>query len=485
MYLLSLDYFTLEALRQNHPAWRLMCADQAPLVVSFLHRVFIVPNERFISQSDLAEALDDELFGLKERLGTDAFKKTALEYLNDWSHNDKGWLRKFYREGSDEPQFDLTPATEKAITWLGSLIERSFVGTESRLLTLFELLKQISEGSEQDPYVRIGELVKRKDEIEAEIAHILATENVPVLESTSVKDRFLQFMALARELLTDFREVEQNFRDLDRRTREKIARWDGAKGSLLEEIMGERDSIGSSDQGKSFQAFWDFLMSTRRQEELTQLLDRALSLPPVQELHPDPRLRRVHYDWLEAGEHTQRTVAVLSQQLRRFIDDTAWLENRRIIEILHSVEANALALRETVPAQDIMEIAGLSADIELPFERPLFTPTTKLKIRDVPIEADESDIDASALFDQIVIDKAELARYIRQCLQERPQIALSDLLRERPLKHGLAELIAYLHLASDNTFDTVVDEQTMESVVWENSSGRIKRAQFARVLFVR
>lgn len=482
---MSLDYFTLEALRQNHPAWRLMCADQAPLVVSFLHRVFIVPNERFISQSDLAEALDDELFGLKERLGTDAFKKTALEYLNDWSHNDKGWLRKFYREGSDEPQFDLTPATEKAITWLGSLIERSFVGTESRLLTLFELLKQISEGSEQDPYVRIGELVKRKDEIEAEIAHILATENVPVLESTSVKDRFLQFMALARELLTDFREVEQNFRDLDRRTREKIARWDGAKGSLLEEIMGERDSIGSSDQGKSFQAFWDFLMSTRRQEELTQLLDRALSLPPVQELHPDPRLRRVHYDWLEAGEHTQRTVAVLSQQLRRFIDDTAWLENRRIIEILHSVEANALALRETVPAQDIMEIAGLSADIELPFERPLFTPTTKLKIRDVPIEADESDIDASALFDQIVIDKAELARYIRQCLQERPQIALSDLLRERPLKHGLAELIAYLHLASDNTFDTVVDEQTMESVVWENSSGRIKRAQFARVLFVR
>jgi hypothetical protein len=36
----------------------------------------------------------------------------------------------------------------------------------------------------------------------------------------------------------------------------------------------------------------------------------------------------VHHDWLEAGEHTQRTVAQLSQQLRRFLDDRAFLENR-------------------------------------------------------------------------------------------------------------------------------------------------------------
>jgi hypothetical protein len=45
-------------------------------------------------------------------------------------------LRKFYPAGSDEPHFDLTPSTEKAITWLASLIERAFVGAESRLLTL-------------------------------------------------------------------------------------------------------------------------------------------------------------------------------------------------------------------------------------------------------------------------------------------------------------------------------------------------------------
>src|SRR5438552_18921053 len=130
---MSLDLATLEAMRRQHPAWRLLAAESAPLVASFLHRVFIVPNVRVMSQSDLVEALEDTLFALREQRGADAFPKGALEYLNDWAANERGWLRKFYPPGSDEPRFDLTPATEKAIAWLASLAERSFVGTESRL----------------------------------------------------------------------------------------------------------------------------------------------------------------------------------------------------------------------------------------------------------------------------------------------------------------------------------------------------------------
>jgi hypothetical protein len=118
---MTLDYATLEILRQNHPAWRLLCANHAPLVAGFLHRVFIAPNVRNLSQADLVEALEDELFALREQLGAEAFPGTAQSYLNDWAENDKGWLRKFYPAGTDEPHFDLTPATEKALTWLDGL----------------------------------------------------------------------------------------------------------------------------------------------------------------------------------------------------------------------------------------------------------------------------------------------------------------------------------------------------------------------------
>lgn len=484
---MNLDYATLELLRQNHPAWRLLRSDHAPLVVSFLHRVFIAPNVRVMAQSALVEALNDELFALREQQGPAAFPKSSLEYLNDWAANDKGWLRKFYRQGSDEPFFDLTPATEKAIAWLGTFSERSFVGTESRLLTLFELLRQMCEGSETNPQTRIAELHKRRDEIDTEIGRVLAGD-IPLLDDTALKDRFQQFSQLARELLSDFREVEQKFRLLDRSVRERIALWEGGKGALLEEIMGERDLIADTDQGRSFRSFWDFLMSSRRQEELTQLLERVLSLPPVTELRPDSRTRRLHYDWLEAGEHTQRTVAQLSMQLRRFLDDQTWLENRRIMEILHGVESGALAVREEPPIGDFMTIAETGADVELPMERPLYNPAIKPTITDSALEAGDIELDVSVLYSQVVVDTPRLLQQVRHALKDSSQVTLGELCGREPLRHGLSELVAYLHLHGDD-FKTVIDDATTETVLWQaagdDGETRTRQARLPRVIFVR
>lgn len=57
-----MDHATLSALRDRHPAWRLLASPHAPLVASFLHRVFVAPNVRVMSEADLAEALEDELY---------------------------------------------------------------------------------------------------------------------------------------------------------------------------------------------------------------------------------------------------------------------------------------------------------------------------------------------------------------------------------------------------------------------------------------
>lgn len=117
-----------------------------------------MPNERVLGQSVLLEKLDDTLFAQRSVLGEQAFPKPAQEYLNDWAG--PGWLRKFYGRDSDKPQFDLTPATEKAVAWLAGLTERSFVGTESGLLLFFELLRQMDEGSEHDSQRRLVQLQK-------------------------------------------------------------------------------------------------------------------------------------------------------------------------------------------------------------------------------------------------------------------------------------------------------------------------------------
>ncbi len=307
---------------------------------------------------------------------------------------------------------------------------------------------------------------------------------MPLLGDTALKERFTQFAALARELLADFREVEHNFRSLDRRVRERITLWDGSKGALLQDILGERDLIAESDQGRSFRAFWDFLMSRSRQDELTQLLERVMQLQPVADMAPDPRFKRVHYDWLEAGEHAQRTVALLSQQLRRFLDDQAYLENRRIMDILRGIEAGALAVRTRPPAGDFMHIAQTAPSIELSMERPLHTPAVKLSLHSGVLAAGDEDLDDAALFSQFVVDKAALAQHVRQSLQQRGQVTLAELLQTRPLELGLAELVAYFSLATEPG-RAVIDDTVQDSVAWMSRSGQRKSALLPRVIFSR
>lgn len=75
---MTLDFAALDNLRNHHPAWRLLRSEHAPLVASFLHRAFVAPNLRVIAAADLAEALEDELYALRQQQGDDAFPRTAL-----------------------------------------------------------------------------------------------------------------------------------------------------------------------------------------------------------------------------------------------------------------------------------------------------------------------------------------------------------------------------------------------------------------------
>ena len=290
--------------------------------------------------------------------------------------------------------------------------------------------------------------------------------------------------ATAREILSDFREVEQNFRNLDRSTREKIASWEGAKGELLEDILGQRDVIADSDQGRSFRAFWDFLMSAERQEDLSAMLDSVFALPAIGALEPDAKFRRVHYDWMEAGEQTQRTVALLSRQLSRFLDDQVWLENRRIMEIIRSVEAKALALRDSMPEGPIAGMASPSADIELPMERPSVLAAPAARIDDRAVAVADEDIDTDALFRQWVVDKDAFRARIRQALAERDQIRLSELVAANPLERGLTELVAYFSLAAEDR-NAVFSEVETRSSLLDGPGGKLRGAEAPRVIFTK
>ncbi len=481
---LAMDLPSLEALRRTHPGWRLLLAEHAPFVASFLHAAFIVPNARSIPQPALVAKLEDALFAVREVQGPDAFPRPAAEYLDDWASDGKAWLRKFYPPGTDEPAYDLTPAAENAIGWLSGLVDRRrLVATESRLLTVLELLRQLTTGTETDPAVQLAELERRREKLDAEIERV-REGRLATMEPARVQDRFLVMAETAQALLSDFRELDQGFRTLDRNVRERIATWESSKGALLAEFFGERDHIGDSAQGRSFRAFWDFLMSPPLQEELALGLERVLELPAVQDLRPDPRLTRIHHDWLAAGEVTQRTVARLSAQLRRFLDDRSSLENRRIGQLVRSIEEHAIALRSSPPAGPVAEVDALAPEVRLPFERPLYEPPFRPEFSAEALLPASEDFSADALFDQHFVDHTALRDHIAWELRGRAQVSLSDVLRAHPLEQGLSELLAYFAIAAEDRC-AVIDTDRTQVAEWADAAGVRRRATIPTVTFAR
>ena len=483
-----MDFNRISGLR-SHPAWRLLQADSAALIISFLYRTFIVTNQRSVPAEELATRLDDYLHHLREH-GEKRYPRKGREYLNDWSSGEQGYLRKYYPAASvgDEPLFDLTPATEKVIEWIASFEQKQFVGTESRLLTIFRLLQEIADETETDPTLRIQQLEQEKQAIERKIAQLTVGHITPH-DSTRIKEKYLQAEETARQLLSDFRQVEENFRTLDRGVRERITTSNSGKGQMLDTIFLEQDAITESDQGRSFKAFWSWLMSPASQEQLQETLQKVLQLPEITALNgtseqQDALLDGIRFRLLEAGEKVNSTCAQLVEQLRRYLDDQAWLENRRIMEIVRQIEQSAIAIRQSPPPEKVFtRLAPLKPEIELPMARGLFRPAQRPVIDEVPQEG-EADVDTSVLYNQHYVDEQLLKSQIRFALHNRPQITLQELVELYPVSKGLSEVIAYLHIASESD-RAVINTDLNQAIAWQDSSGAEKTAWMPSVIFIR
>jgi hypothetical protein len=99
------------------------------------------------------------------------------------------------------------------------------------------------------------------------------------------------------------------------------------------------------------------------------------------------------------------------------------------------------------------------------------------------LDEGDADVDASALFEQFYVDKERLRCRVRQALQTRRQIGLEELLESQPLEQGLAELVAWLSLATGEGYG-IIDESRTQHITWMDSAGRERRATLSTVIFV-
>jgi len=459
-------------LLKTHRTVTLITADSAALIISFLFRSFKQNPNGFktdtISEKELTEELSDYLYILnKDEV---QFPRQPKQYLTDWTN--AGYLRK-YPIKNDEFLYELTAATENAFKWIDSLDKREFVGQESRLKNLFESLKELSSKSKRDYATRMKELEARKKQIEQEIEDVKHGK-MDVLDDRQIKEQYFLIEETAKNLLADFRQVEQNFRDLDRRFRQKIITTNLTKGKVLEDLFQQQSNLLEEDQGKSFNAFWEFLLSQSKQEEFEKMLNEVLNLPAVQEVQRENfSIANVRNDLIEAGDKTKRSTNSLLDQLRKYLEHKSFTENKRIYDNIQE----ALKIISVDADKDFSKLDWLELDNVIDIDLILghgwdirgFKPPEKIKFANNNPEEGKNTSDNNQLYEQFEISVAELKSNIKSALKNKTHITFSDFVKEFEIKKGVAEIVAYVEIASNEKSRHIVKDDAHDFIDIKNS----------------
>jgi len=466
---------------QHAPSIKLLKADNAALIIGFLYQQFKHAQRVSVPLTELVEGLEGYLEHLNER-ASGRYPRNAQAYITEWADDDHRYVRISVYGNGDIPAVELTSDTERAIGWLEDMHSQAFVGTESRFLLIMQLLREIVQKSTEDPAERLEQLEKQRAELDAQIELIRATGRVENLYTpTQVRERFFEASQLARQLLRDFRLVEEKFREIARSIQEGQLQPGVRKGSLVEYVLDADAELKASDQGRSFYSFWEVLVSPSQGDDLKALLEELTSLEDLrQALSEDHLLPRLPGYLVNAGEKIVHSNARLAEQLRRLLDEQTLAENRRVQELIQEIKQEVYQHPDTLDDLRLWLELESAPQTQLVMERELWEPAQAQAFTAQPLQVSEDDlreIDFGGLYRQFAVDEMLLRQRIDSLLEKRPQVQLTEVLAEYPVEKGLAEVLTYCVLAARDPRHSI-DEEVSEKIALltaENEDERQER----------
>lgn len=445
----------------------LLRAKNAPFVISFLQKVFSDANITTISNGELRSKLEGYIEDLSYEEGDDEldaeslfddFALRAAQYIERWSNN--GYLRKY--PGDDgEDLHELTPDTIKVLMWLEDLAPREYIGTNSRFKDIFFKLQKMVEQTNEDPESRIEELEKKKWEIENEINLIKLGKKPNVFDETEIKEQFYDLNKMARELLADFSEVELNFEQIRKDIQRKYTERDISKGTLLVFALDALDEIDQKPQGKSFKAFWEFLMDEKRQQEFTMLTERLYQILNENNIdyNNDKFLKNLKRYLHVSGRKVIDSNKKLSEKISRVLSEKNLLERRRAMELIGDIRQMAYELIDAKIKDEQFITIEDEPNIGL-FDRwqPGDEKENATNVLFPQNTEEEDTVDFKVLFDQFTIDKKKLQQRIDAMLEARDQVTLKEIIDEYGIENGLSEVVGYFSLATAGNHHIVIED---------------------------
>lgn len=443
----------------SSPAVQLIRMRNAHWVLPFLYHTFKTDNTFSLPEQTLTAVLAEELRTHAE--GTEDLEEAKIDFGEDEESRARkyllNWVQKRvlqdFPDAESITHYQLSTHTEKVFQWLQSLEKKQFVGTESRFRFLFQTLREMVEYTQDNSSKRLEELKNKRAEIDKEIKKLEMGHKPEIYSNAQVQERLDWFTRLSYELLSDFREVEDNFKQIHRSIVEQHTKAEANKGAIVGFAFGAYDELRRSDQGKSFYAFWDFLISRSGQEEWRSMTDQLLQLLDDRSIDINrPFVQNIKSLLLQQGRSVYDANDKMAEKLSRIITEKEIARHRRLRQQIGSIKELVFQLmdQEQVPC-------GLTTTTPMPIrmqlERKLsLAPRLAAAAPKQPANAAEKVEDLerfNRLLNVNTIDKKKLWEKVEQVLVERQTATLAEIIEAAGLDHGVGEVVAYFSFLKD------------------------------------
>lgn len=447
-----------------HPAVRLLRSPNAAFTLTFLHRAFKEHQNVSVPESHLRARLENFLDEARV-LEPGSFPQTAADYLSAWSGEEQLLLKKLFSEESEEPVFELTKAAERAMRWLEELHARPFVGAESRLELIFRQLEEIALRASPDTERRLAALQAQQAALQTEIDALYAGGAAATLSPVQLTERFANTLDLARALTSDFRELEDNFREVARALAEAQARPGATKGRIVGQLLDTHAALKESAQGQSFYAFWNLLCSPERQQRLRELVRSSYQLEAIDAgLRGNRLLERLSSRLLVEGERVVRSNERTAATLRRALESSLTGEDQRLRQIVREIQQLALACRDCPPDDDAFLHLPAPPQVFASFSRGFWEPDSSGHVAGALAFAtntlDRALVERFRLLADLNLTR--LREQLRACLLGNTSVLLSDVVERYPPRDGILEIVGYLVIALQDEAHYVPADQFAE-----------------------
>lgn len=467
----------LETLR-NSPSVALLRTRSCGIIVEFLAEVFgdvaAVSHENI--HSLLAEYLNNH--GIDEDdesdiLYTDTYEEKATKYIRKWT--DSGFLTN-YRNEDGEIYFELSSHSSKVLDWLAGLKQEEYIGTESKFRSIISQLRELVEYTNEDREKRLQLLADKKMEIEHQIQQLQMGEDVKVFEEYEIVPRFQQINKLAKELLTDFKDVDDNFKNIIKEIYQKQIDPTLKKGVILQYTFDALDELKSSSQGKSFYAFWEFLLAREMQSELDALITELFRTLKEKNIDGGDMFLQNMVEYLyESGRKVYQTNDKMADKLSRIIRENEMSRADVSKRVVQEIKNTLIEISKKGRKLDISLSVDDGMEINIPFERKITFEQNENTEYDAIPETDAISIEELSelgkVFGNVYVDRKVLVRNIREAMKDKSQVTLQDVVEQFPLKQGLPELFAYLGALGQIQHKTV-NEERRQAIVFDHENNK-------------